>query len=95
VLVDEGFDVRDIPIGAPGKAEFRNRETSFRLPFQLRPGPHRVFVSLANCTGTPKIRLPLPGDDGQGRYCLGTVQVVGEESGEINRQRLNPLGLGQ
>ena len=76
VLVDEGFDVRDLPVGPPGKAESRSRESSFRLPFQLRPGRHDVFVSIGNRTGTPKIALPLPGDDGHQRYRLGVVQVV-------------------
>lgn len=80
VLVDEGFDVRDLPVGPPGKAESRSRESSFRLPFQLRPGRHDVFISIGNRTGTPKIALPLPGDDGHQRYRLGVVQVVGAYS---------------
>ena len=78
VLADERFDVRSLPVGPPGKAELRSRESSFALPLQLRPGQYDVFISIGSRTGTPKIALPLANDDGQCRYRIGTIQVVGQ-----------------
>ncbi len=77
VLADEGLDVKELPVGPPEKAEPRGREARFTLPFQLRPGQYEMFVSIGNCSGTPKIALPLAHDDGHRRYRLGTVQIVG------------------
>jgi len=37
-----------------------------------------VFVSVGTATGSPRIALPLAGDDGQRRYRLGTVRVIGD-----------------
>lgn len=82
VLADEGFDVRGLPVGPPEKAQPQKREASFSLPFQLRPGRYEVFVAIGNRTGTPKLALPLAGDDGQRRYRLGTIEVVGEGAAE-------------
>ncbi len=80
-LVDEGFDVRLLPVGPVDKAESRSRETDFALPFQLRPGTYDVFVAIGSRTGTPKIALPLADDDGQRRYRLGRIEVAGDVSG--------------
>ena len=80
VLVEEGFEVRTLPVGPAGKAKARNRESSFKLPFQLRPGQYEVFVSVGSRTGTPKFALPLAGGDGHWRYRLGVVQVAGDYS---------------
>ena len=74
-LVDEGFDVRGLPVGPLGKAEPRSQESRFQLPFQLRPGSYEIFVSIGNRTGTPKIALPFPGDDGHRRYRVGGIRV--------------------
>ena len=75
VLVDEGLDVRALPVGPPGKADLRRQEASLALPFQLRSGGYEVFVSVGTRTGTPTVALPLGGDDGQRRYRLGTIQI--------------------
>ena len=58
-VADERFDVRSLPVGPPGKAESRKKESTFALPLQLRPGPYEVFISIGTRTGTPKIALPL------------------------------------
>ena len=78
VFVDQGLDVRTLPVGEPGKAESRQRQVAFDLPFQLVGGDYEVFVSIGTVTGSPRIVLPLAGDDGQRRYRVGTVQVVGD-----------------
>lgn len=78
VFVDEGLDARVLPVGPPDQAEARAEDVSFTLPFNLTAGKYTVFVSLGTRTGTPRIALPLPGDDGQHRYRIGAVQVMGD-----------------
>jgi hypothetical protein len=42
----------------------------------LKPSTYNVYISVGTRTGTPQIALPLPDDDGQHRYKLGTVRVT-------------------
>ncbi|MGB9689212.1 DUF4832 domain-containing protein [Thermogutta sp.] len=53
-------------------------ETASCLPFQLRPGRYRVFLSVGTATGTPQIALPIDGDDDQHRYFLGEVEITSD-----------------
>lgn len=76
VLVDEGLNVRNLPVAPPDKAEAIESRARFALPFQLKPGVYSVYVSVGTLTGTPEIALPLPGNDGQKRYLLGQVEVL-------------------
>jgi hypothetical protein len=76
VLVDEGLNVRNLPVAPPDKVEVVESRASFALPFQLKPGVYSVYVSVGTVTGTPEIALPLSGNDGQKRYLLGQVEVV-------------------
>jgi hypothetical protein len=76
VLVDEGLNVRNLPVAPPDKVEVVESRASFALPFQLKPGLYSVYVSVGTVTGTPEIALPLSGNDGQKRYLLGQVEVV-------------------
>jgi len=89
VFVDEDFDVRTLPVGPPDKAEPVAREvrsvsqdsrppTAWALPPAniLKPGTYTVWVSVGTRTGTPKIALPLGGDDGERRYKLGEIRIV-------------------
>lgn len=76
VLVDEGLNVRNLPVAPPDKAETVESEAAFALPFQLKPGVYSVYVSVGALTGTPEIALPLPNSDGQKRYLVGQVEVV-------------------
>jgi hypothetical protein len=78
LLVDEAFDVRALPVAEPGKAEIRAQAKTFLLPPQLHAGRYDVFLSIGTRTGTPRIALPLDGDDGQRRYRLGTIRVLGD-----------------
>jgi len=97
VFVDQGLDVRTLPVAEPGKAETRQHKATFDLPFQLVGGDYEVFVSVGTPTGSPRIALPLPDDDGQRRYRLGTVRVVGDygvQAGQLEQrggQYLLPL----
>lgn len=88
VFVDEGFDMRALPVGPPDKAMPVGREAkpisvasrpliSFAMPPAniLKPGTYSVFVSVGNRTGTPKLALPLPDEDGQRRYRLGNITI--------------------
>jgi hypothetical protein len=79
VFVDEGFDVRSLPIGPEGQAEVKPQEVEFSLPFNLKPGQYDVFISVGTRTGTPRIALPHSGNDGQRRYLIGQLGVTGEE----------------
>ncbi len=76
VFTDERFDVASLPVAPPDKAETRAAEATFSLPFNLKPGKYGVFLSVGTRTGTPRIALPLPNEDGQRRYRLGSIDVV-------------------
>jgi len=90
VFVDEDFEVRELPVGPPGKAKAIERRdfqsfpqedkplVTFALPpaHILKPGSYDVYVSVGTATGTPRIALPLPGDDGHRRYRLGAVRIT-------------------
>jgi hypothetical protein len=78
VFVDQAFDVRELPVAAPERADSRTQQRSFTLPFQLSAGQYEVFLSIGSRTGTPAIALPLNGDDGQRRYRGRALRVVGD-----------------
>jgi len=78
VFTDAAFDVKALPVAAPGQAEARTQDATFLLPFNLKPGTYGVFLSVGTRTGTPRIALPLAGGDGQRRYRLGAVEVTGK-----------------
>jgi hypothetical protein len=88
VLVDEGFNMRDLKVGPPDRAPEKANQTRFTVAFRhtspnfpasyappMRSGTYSVFVSVGRRDGTPEIALPLPKDDGQRRYRLGTIKV--------------------
>ena len=89
VFVDEAFDVRALPVGAPGQAGAKDEEARFGLPYNLRTGTYDVFVSVGSRAGTPRIALPLAGDDGQRRYRVGTMTIGGDfgvKAGALERR---------
>ncbi|MCX7599717.1 MAG: DUF4832 domain-containing protein [Armatimonadetes bacterium] len=89
VFVDGRLNVRHLPVGPPGEAETRSRESEFDLPFQLKAGRYDVFVSVGTATGTPVIALPLAGEDGQRRYKVGEISVLGDylvQVGDLQRR---------
>jgi hypothetical protein len=89
VFVDEDVNVRDLPVGPPGKAATVTREakttsqesrpfTSWMLPPAtiLKPGTYTVWISVGSRMGTPRIALPLDNEDGQRRCRLGEIRIV-------------------
>jgi len=83
VFVDEGLDMRKLAVAEPGQAPSESRKADFALPLvmdertrPLKPGDYEVYVSVGTATGTPKIALPLPDDDGHHRYRLGRLTVT-------------------
>jgi len=75
VFVDGDFDVRDLPVGPPGKAESKTERAEWLLPFSLKAGNYKLYISVGSSDGTPKIALPLARDDGHKRYYLGEVEI--------------------
>ncbi|MCU0915300.1 MAG: DUF4832 domain-containing protein [Planctomycetes bacterium] len=82
VFVDEGMNMRTLRVAEPGQAPTESHQAEFGLPLAsdertrlLKPGTYDVFVSVGTPTGTPKIALPLPDDDGHHRYRIGKLTV--------------------
>jgi hypothetical protein len=89
VFVDSGFNVRALPVGAPGQAMPVGRvdrklirqesmpywQVTLPPPHILKPGSYGVYVSVGDVTGRPVIALPLPDGDGSRRYRLGQITV--------------------
>ena len=74
--------MRNCPSQSPARRPRASHKADFRLPLAsdertrlLKPGEYDVFVSVGTATGTPKIALPLPNDDGHHRYRLGKLTV--------------------
>jgi hypothetical protein len=78
VLVDEGFDLRDLKPGPAAAVPVTERKAEFVAglvaPVTL-PGDYALYVSVGLRDGTPRIALPLSGDDGQRRYKMGHVAL--------------------
>lgn len=90
VFVDDSFDMRKLPVAAPDAAPEVAQSADFALPFQLHAGTYDLFISVGTRTGTPTIALPLAGNDGQRRYRLGSVQIMGDFDVEVGA--LEPVG---
>lgn len=78
VLSDETLDLRTLEVGPPGEApakKHRSQLTAGLVAPVTRPGTYDVYVSVGQRDGTPRIALPLPGDDGGRRYRLGTITL--------------------
>jgi hypothetical protein len=78
VFVNEGFDVRDLDIGPPDEAPAQALESTHGMALNMPAGTFDVFVSVGQRDGTPVIALPLAEHDGQRRYRLGSIAVLGE-----------------
>jgi hypothetical protein len=83
VFVDADFDMRILRTADPGEAPTKTHRADFALPLvtdertrPMKPGVYDVYVSVGTPTGTPKIALPLPNDDGHHRYPLGKVTIL-------------------
>lgn len=78
VLTDEQMNVRDLVPSSAEKPILRTNQCGFvvgQVAPVTNPGQYKLFVSVGQRDGTPRIALPLPGDDGQKRYLLGPIIV--------------------
>lgn len=78
VLSDEHFDFRELKPGSTNEPPARVLDSEFtvgRIAPVTRPGACDLFVSVGLRDGTPRIALPLTGDDGQHRYKVGRIQL--------------------
>ena len=84
VYVDEQFNMRSLPIGAPGKAKIGEQQITLPLSPLLhrdyrpgigRTGSYELYISVGTRAGTPQIALPLPDGDGKRRYRIGALKV--------------------
>ncbi len=78
VLADETLDMRSLQVGPPGAAPSITRVSGFTIGGiapTTAPGTYDLFISVGQRDGTPRIALPLTGDDGQRRYRLGSVTL--------------------
>jgi hypothetical protein len=76
VFADEAFNVRGLPVAPADKPQTVDERAEFIVPQTLAPGDYGVFVSVGSPMGTPRIALPLDGDDGQRRYLMGRVKLT-------------------
>ncbi|MDQ3813009.1 MAG: DUF4832 domain-containing protein [Armatimonadota bacterium] len=74
-LVDDEWNVRVLAPGPPDNIATTTRQRSFALPSHLKPGEYELRVAIGDSTGTPRIALPLEGDDGHRRYRLGKLRL--------------------
>jgi hypothetical protein len=78
VLVEDGLDVKGLPVGAPGAAAPSTKASRFCAGLvapTTRAGEADVFVSVGRRDGTPEIALPMAGDDGARRYRVGRMAL--------------------
>jgi hypothetical protein len=81
VLVDEGFDVRSLPVGPADRPPATSRTSEFKVGLfapVTNPGDYDVYVSVGQRDGTPRIALPIAEDDGQRRYKMGRISLQAE-----------------
>jgi hypothetical protein len=86
-LVDESFDLKDLAVGPANQAPVQKRPSRLTVAYRhveplgthappVKPGTYSVFVSVGQRDGTPRLALPLPESDGQGRYKIGQIELV-------------------
>lgn len=87
VLVDSGFNVKDLPVGEPGEAVATERQTEFTVARAFTnafgtfsrtcpTGTFDIYFSVGTVYGSPTLQLPYEGDDGHKRYLMGTITLT-------------------
>lgn len=90
VQVDESFNVRGLEVGPQDRAQAETVRSEFVVARRyvhgprsfsraVRPGTYDLFISVGQRDGTPRIALPLAGDDGRRRYRLGRIELLAAE----------------
>ncbi len=78
-MVDYNFNVKDLAVAEPGKAQAKTEEAEFILNDLVDSGTYKVYLSLGDIDGTPRIAMPLDTEtDGERRYYIGDITVQGE-----------------
>ena len=87
VHVDESLDMRDLPVGPADDLRQTTLSSEFQLARALTDprgtflpatpdGACELFISVGQRDGTPVIALPLPHEDGQRRYRVGSLRIL-------------------
>ncbi len=90
VQVDENFDMRNLKVGASDQAPVEKLQSRFVIALRhvdprgthappTKPGTYDVFVSVGQRDGTPQMALPLKDGDGQRRYKVGQIRMIGTQ----------------
>ena len=91
VLVDTGFNVKDLQVAKPGEAPTTSRDVEFTVAQAFSnsfgtfsrscpTGDFEIYFSVGTVYGSPVLALPYPDDDGHKRYRMGSVRI--EEQSE-------------
>lgn len=80
VMVDTEFNVKDLPALSDNIVEDVAQEVQFKLGATLPGGNYKVYLSLGNAAGDPKIKMPIDGNDGENRYYIGDMKIRGDYS---------------
>ncbi|MBO4715157.1 MAG: DUF4832 domain-containing protein [Verrucomicrobia bacterium] len=86
VLTEEGFDMKNLPVGKPEEEPIKEVISTFTVgsifkdpanTFQrnLQKGRLSVYVSVGQRDGTPTLELPYDNDDGHKRYKVGEIEL--------------------
>lgn len=87
VLVDDGFNVKDLAVGKPGEAPSTERHAEFTVARAFTnafgtfsrscpTGTFDIYFSVGTVYGTPTLQLPYAADDGHHRYRMGTITLT-------------------
>lgn len=87
VLTEEGFDMKNLPVGEPEREPIKEVISTFTVgsifkdpanTFQrnLQRGRLSVYVSVGQRDGTPTLELPCDNDDGHKRYKVGEIELM-------------------
>ena len=87
VLVDTGFNVKDLAVGKPGEAAATRRQVEFTVAQAFTnsfgtfrrscpTGTFEIYFSVGTVYGSPILQLPYDNDDGHKRYRMGTVTLT-------------------
>ena len=90
VLVDDSFNVRDLSVDAPGRAQNKLLESECIIAKEVGlqlgevgksfsrtclPGTYELYISVGTLDGTPVLELPYEGSDSHKRYKLGKIII--------------------
>ncbi len=78
VLSDDTLNLRNLKVGPATTPPAMKHQSEFVVGLvapTTKPGEYGVFISVGDRDGTPRIALPLKGNDGRRRYRLGSIII--------------------